>query len=155
MTRCTLVIRYTFLQPSDYKILHIEDTNQETKMCTTEKFNDDDKKQSDVTYVCLKEILYTPDPSQVTPISSKCRVHNLNALAKLLASGVNITVSIRRLVYTKKDEPAQKAEGNVKGQKGASTGLKSGRNSAISRQPSRASSKVPHMYYVDRSFLGN
>ena len=111
-------------------------------MGTTEKFNDDDKRQSDETYVHLKEILYTPDPSQVTPLFIKYRVHNLIALAKLLASGVNITLSVRRLVYAKKDESAQKLEGNVKGQKGASTGVKSGRNSAISRQPSRASSKV-------------
>lgn len=90
--------------------------------------------------------MYTPDPSKVAPLYIKYRVHNLVTLAKLLASGVNITVSIRRLVYTlRKEESAQvqKVEGNVKGQKGgASTGMKSGRNSALSRQPSRASSKV-------------
>ena len=112
-------------------------------MCTTE--NDDDKKQSNETNVCLKEIMYTPDPSQVIPVSIKYRVHNLMALAKLLASGVNISVSVRRLVYTKKDESTQKVEVNVKGQKGAATGIKSGRNSAISRQPSRAPSKVKYV----------
>ena len=130
-----LVICHTFLQPTDYKILHIEDVNnQETNVCT------DDRKQSEDTSVCLKEAMYTPDSSQVTPLCIKYRINNLNGLAKLLASGVNIKVSIRRLVYTKREELTQKVEGNVKGQKGAAA--KSGRNSALSRQPSRASSKV-------------
>ena len=139
-----LVIRHTFLQPSDYRVLHIDDTNQETstKVCTTDNVNV--KQQSSKPSVCLKETMYTTDASKVTPLHIKYRVHNLIALAKLLASGVNIIVSVRRLVYTKKDESAAagRVEGNVKGQKGASTGVKSGRNSAISRQPSRASSKV-------------
>ena len=136
------MIRYTFLQPSDYKIVHIEDTNPETNVRTTE--NDDGKEDSDEIFdiVCLKESVYTSDSSQVSPVSFKYRVHNLTALAKLLTSGVNIAVLIRRLMYTKKDESALKTEGNVKGQKGAATGGKSGRNSAINRVPSRASSKV-------------
>ena len=108
--------------------------------------NDSDRKQSDKNCVSLREMMYTPDSSKVAPLCIKYRVHNLVALAKLLASGVNMTVSVRRLVYTlRKEESAQvqKTEGNVKGQKGgASTGVKSGRNSALSRQPSRASSKV-------------
>jgi hypothetical protein len=89
--------------------------------------------------------MYTPDSSKVAPLCIKYRVHNLTALAELLASGVNITVSIRRLVYRlRRDESqqVQKIEGNVKGQKGALAGVKSGRNSALSRQPSRAASKV-------------
>lgn len=139
-----MIIRCTFLQPSDYSILHTEDTCQEAKEYSTLATGNDIKKQPHETFVCLKEIVYTPDPSQIGPLCIKYRVHNLIALAKLLASGVNITVSIRRLVYTKMDESVQvqKADGNVKGQKGASIGLKSGRNSAVSRQPSRASSKV-------------
>jgi hypothetical protein len=97
--------------------------------------------------------MYTPDSSKVAPLCIKYRIHNLTALAKFLASGVNITVSMRRLVYIlRRDESGpqvQKIEGNVKGQKGALAGMKSGRNSALSRQPSRASSKV---WYVDESF---
>ena len=134
------MIYYTFLQPTDYRILHIEDAARDGKVCAPK--SDERQKSGDpFDIVCWKETKYTSDSTQVTPLCVKYRVYNLNSLAKLLACGVEITVAIKRLVFRKNDGAMLNLGGSVKGQKSAVTvhgsATKSGRNSAISKQPSK------------------
>ena len=83
-------------------------------------------------------------------MQAKYRVINLNELAELLASGVDFFICVRKLTFCKlKEEESGEQGGASKGQmsaaklqKTASTGSKSGRNSAAGKQVSRSASRV-------------
>lgn len=132
MTRFHLIIRHTFLQPKDYRRVTTE-TDVETTLHTSTH----DEGHTNNTII-LKEAVYTPDCSNITPMGVQYKVSNLHGLAEFLACGVDVSLSIGKRVYTKGE--GSKVEEIRKQQKGQ--GSKSGKSSVSSRQPSRASSKV-------------
>ena len=136
MTRYNLIIRHTFLQSKNYRKMT---TSTETELETTShtSTHDNGHMTSDNTII-LKEAVYTPDYSNITPIGVKYKVNDLHGLAEFLTRGVDISLSIRREVYMKGE--GSKLNETRKQQK--AQGSKSGKSSVLSRQPSRASSKV-------------
>ena len=137
MTRYTLIIRHTFLQSKDYRKVA---TSAETEVETTShtSTHDEDHVTSDNSTIILKEVVYTPDCSNITPLGVKYKVNDLHGLAEFLTHGVDISLSIGKKVYTKGE--GSKLDETRKQQK--IQGSKSGKSSVLSRQPSRASSKV-------------
>ena len=140
-TRFTLVVCHSFLQPFTYITLA---TDSEEGTCTSPVIS---AAQSQGHTVTLKESIYHSD--SFTPIQAEYQVTSLKELAEFLAGGVDISIFIRRLVYSKQKEETSgeqvvsKGRTSAKLQKTMSTGSKSGRGSVASRQQvSRASSRV-------------
>ena len=139
-----LVVRHSFIQSKNYKRLDSDSGEAVTSQLqpstsTTNGSNDFSSASSDEDSVCLKETAYLHDSSSITPMCAKYQVGDLNGLAKLLASGVAFSLSLRRLVYTQKPDELgeQPPSKGGKLQKMVSKVSTSG-----SRQPSRASSRV-------------
>ena len=141
-TRFTLVVCHSFLQPFDYITLA---TDSEEGMCAGSVASAGAAQAQG--HTVLKESIYHSD--SFTPIQAEYQVTSLKELAEFLAGGVDISIFIRRLVYSKQKEETSgeqvvsKGRTSAKLQKTMSTGSKSGRGSVASRQQvSRASSRV-------------
>ena len=143
MIRYTLVVRHGFLQSKEYRRLNA--AHSEDVVCPTHTHVQGDDKASENGAVCLKEVVYHPDSSCVTPMCAEYRVSDLSGLTKLLTRGVDVALSIRRLTYVKRgeEELVPKVVGNGKLATAGAAGSKSGRKSVQSRQPS--ASKVSLM----------
>ena len=139
-----LSVGHSFLQPKYY--IRLLTCDQKEAEPSTKPFTVDEGgiPPTSNNMVCMKEMAYVTDSSAITPVCTKYRVNDLGGLTQLLASGVDIVLSIRRLMYSKKDELGESVTSKgEKGRKAAATNAsKSGGNSGSSRQPSRASSRV-------------
>lgn len=137
MTRYNLIIHHTFLRSKNYRKMTTSTENEVETISHTFK-HDDGHMTSDNNTIMLKEAVYTPDCSNITPMGVKYKVNDLHGLAEFLTRGVEISLSIRKEVYMKGE--GSKLDETRKQQKAQV--LKSGKSSVLSRQPSRASSKV-------------
>ena len=147
VTRFLLTICHNFLQSKDYKRM-TPDTETGLVSCKSERSDGHMTSDGSTMSSCLRETIYTPDCSNITPMSIQYQISNLQGLAEFLASGVDISLLIKRLQYVKGEEgPGElgMSQGGANGKQlkaQVSGGTKSGRNSVLSRQPSRALSKV-------------